>query len=115
MFLRRSLLVAAVAPSFYQYPDKYIECYGRNFTQLSRHFIQPPVLRAEGSVKKDGISRQLPRDTPTSLYAPLDSSTSQPHIRLIELLPGSGSHPLIVNLNEVPLSDHLLYEAISYC
>src|SRR5450755_1186878 len=46
---------------------------------------------------------------------PVTSRTTQPKIRLVELLPGPGSEQVECVLKEAYLSDNASYEAISYC
>lgn len=74
-----------------------------------RQFFQ---FQAGKSQNPLGSSRQ---STSTVLYAQLRPSSSQPLIRVLELLPGHGSHPVEAVLKEVCLSDHVFYEAVSYC
>jgi hypothetical protein len=57
----------------------------------------------------------LPRDAARYQYTPLPASSTQPSIRLLELLPRRDSHSVSITLKEVRLSDELQYEAVSYC
>jgi hypothetical protein len=124
MLLRRGLPVTIVLRSFSRrnglallYPQTYIELeYEHNHRPLSRPYVHPRSFRAEESEKEVKALRSSRQGIPTAVYAPLDSScASRPLIRLLELLPGYGSHPLTARLKEVALSENILYEAISYC
>jgi Heterokaryon incompatibility protein (HET) len=51
----------------------------------------------------------------TFQYQPLVHDPENPMIRVLELLPGSLQSPIRCYLRHVSLSDHLEYEALSYC
>jgi hypothetical protein len=94
---------------------KYIvHVHEHDYGWQSRRYVQSQVLRAqESEIKPFALSS---RGISTFQYTPLDSSiTTQPFIRLLQLLPGQGSLPVIAELKEVPLSENLSYDAVSYC
>ncbi|KAE8441271.1 hypothetical protein EG329_005572 [Mollisiaceae sp. DMI_Dod_QoI] len=73
-------------------------------------------LQLHGARNSQGTLRHLCQDASRLQYEPLRPSyTTQPLIRLLELLPGHGTHPVAAVLKNVPLSDNGPYEAVSYC
>ncbi|CZR63943.1 uncharacterized protein PAC_13840 [Phialocephala subalpina] len=77
--------------------------------QVHRRFFQ---LQAQTSKSP---FRSLRQSTSTILYAPLRSPYTRPLIRVLTLLPGHDAHLVEAVLEEVSLSDEVLYEAVSYC
>lgn len=122
MFFDTALLPVLVARSFrwsnrlvLLHPEKRIKhAHGHGYMLLSRRCVQSQTFRA----KKRETERfsLFHRSISTFRYTSLDSSTTtQPFIRLLELLPGRDSHLVKAKLKEVALSENLRYEAVSYC
>lgn len=81
----------------------------RPHAQIFCQFSQSQAQKPQGPI---GFSH---RSTSTGPYAPLRPSSTPHLIRVLELLPGHGSHPVKTILKEVLISDDVFYEAISYC
>jgi hypothetical protein len=84
--------------------------------QWPRHFQSQGVFAKAFEKENDGSKLFQQTISTYFRYTPLNPSPSdQPLIRLLELHPGRDLNRVEASLTEVPLSEQLSYEAVSYC
>ncbi|CZR69401.1 uncharacterized protein PAC_19301 [Phialocephala subalpina] len=107
--VRRARIVAEL-PSIYR--SLYLPSPTRHTNlRFQRNALSQVQFRTFRTFRRLNTSQQ---DAARYQYNPLPSSPT-PSIRLLELLPSRDPHPVSFILKEEPLSDHLQYEAVSYC